>query len=764
MDKRLLDKNWRMSHLYMIRDKQSNKIQFRRNKAQDHFNKNKHSRNILLKSRQLGFCGSPAMRVLTSDLKWIALKDIRIGQEIVCVDEFPEKGRGKGRKMRVGFVQNKCVVNEPAYKLKTDDGREIIFTKTHRLLSKKKGCTDTIWRKIEDFKVGNEVRYITKPWGESDHEDGWFGGILDGEGSMANKNSSAGICAAQVGGDVWERMVSYCRERGYNFRIETDNRKGGDSSKFGDKPVHKICIGRMDEMFRLIGQTRPSRFIKNRFWENRDLPGKKSAIGWSKIISIEYLGEMEMIDLHTSHKTYIAEGFVSHNSTDEALDSLDDALFRKNFSSLIINYEQKEAIRIFQEKIAYAWDNFPDFIKKLYNVNTERANQLVFGFGDGSVSSIAVAQEGRGGTYNRVHITELAKLVRKYPQKASVLIESVMPSVPVTGRIDIESTAEGSDGLFYDMFWEAYNRERKPYSTEFKAHFYNWQWDEDIWNNPIIIPFEDMEQADVFKEYAEKHNLKPEEITYYYLRWLSVTKNWQKMRQEYPTTPEEAFIGSGFKMFDQDKLEALRPTLKNGTQYEDWIFYESYIDGHNYCMGVDVAEGVGQDSSAIIILDVSGKQARVVAEFVSNTIPPDLLAYEVKRGGERYGNAIAGVERNSTGYTTLTILKGIYGNIYTEVVEKKITDRMTENLGWHTNASTKPKMLYELADAIRDGLIGISSKNLFEELRTYDKEDIRTSKFNSTQSRHWDRVMALAIAWQMRSFSYETNEIEIFSL
>ena len=55
MDQRLLDKNWRLRHLYTIKDRNQNKIQFKPNRAQQHFNANKHTRNIILKSRRLGF-------------------------------------------------------------------------------------------------------------------------------------------------------------------------------------------------------------------------------------------------------------------------------------------------------------------------------------------------------------------------------------------------------------------------------------------------------------------------------------------------------------------------------------------------------------------------------------------------------------------------------------------------------------------------------------------------------------------------------------
>ncbi len=55
MDKRLKDKEWRMNNLYKIRDKNQKLIKFRLNNVQRDFEKNRHTRNLILKSRQLGF-------------------------------------------------------------------------------------------------------------------------------------------------------------------------------------------------------------------------------------------------------------------------------------------------------------------------------------------------------------------------------------------------------------------------------------------------------------------------------------------------------------------------------------------------------------------------------------------------------------------------------------------------------------------------------------------------------------------------------------
>jgi len=448
-------------------------------------------------------------------------------------------------------------------------------------------------------------------------------------------------------------------------------------------------------------------------------------------------------------------------TTLEAIDCLDDALFTKNYSALMVNYEKELAEDIFKNKIYFAWENFPEALKALYKVDAERANQLVFDFGDKTFSTIAVRASGRSGTHNRVHVSELGKMAKKYPDKAREVLEGTIPSVPMSGRVDIESTAEGNYGMLYDMFWEAWNRQRAPHPTEYKAFFYNWTWDDaEIAQIRTIIPVGEMDQSKIFLEYQKKHELTDKQITYYYLKWLSLKKNWNALHQEYPTTPEEAFVGSGHSMFDETVITNLLKRSHSGLVDGDWIFYEPYIDKYHYALGIDVAEGVGQDSSTIVVICFSEKRAKVVAEYASNKIPPDILAYEVKRGAERYGNAIVAVERNNHGHTTISTLKGMYSNLYTEVKDDLVEDKITTKYGWLTTGASKPKMMFELKDAVENNLIEIPSRNILEELRTYDKEDVSVTRFEPTQTKHWDRVMALAIAYQMRSFAFDT-EMEI---
>lgn len=220
-------------------------------------------------------------------------------------------------------------------------------------------------------------------------------------------------------------------------------------------------------------------------------------------------------------------------TTDEAVDSLDDTLFNRNFDALMVAHDLESATTIFDKKIDFAWDNFP--LKHLYQEEANQSKTLKFGFGDKTFSSIAVDTSGRSGTYQRVHITEFAILAKNRPDKAEEIITGTIPAIPTHGRCDIESTSQGAEGLFYEMFWEAWTRGEPTSPLQFKAHFYNWQWDEEI------VRLEAIEVPSEFKAYQSKYGLTDKEISYYYQKWLSLNKDWEMLQREYPTTPEEAF-------------------------------------------------------------------------------------------------------------------------------------------------------------------------------------------------------------------------------
>lgn len=443
-------------------------------------------------------------------------------------------------------------------------------------------------------------------------------------------------------------------------------------------------------------------------------------------------------------------------TTDEAIDTTDDVLWIPNLYALFISEDDTLARDTFDKKIRFAWDNYYEKYKKLYKVDLNSANQLKLDFGNGSYSSIIVRSSGRGGTFHRIHISELARICKKYPLKAKEIQEGVFPALTPDGYICIESTAEGEKGLFYDMFWDAWERRgNKLTPNDYKAHFYNWQWDDFVMEKikPYVIPVEEMENSAFFREVQIKHGLTLLEVNYYYNAWKNVGKKIDVLKKQYPITPEEAFESSGNKQFDRQALADIvckEPLYK----ISNWTIYEEYKEGHIYIAGADVAEGVGQDSSTCQVIDCTPAIPRQVAVYKNNEVAPDTFGYELKNGLQRYGFPMLGVERNNHGHATLAILKQIYPlemlYIESRSSNKRRSEEDVKKFGFHTNGASKPRMIFDLAKSLEDGILKIVDAPTKTELRSYDKEENYKTTFDPEETQHYDLVMALAICWQMR--------------
>ena len=110
------------------------------------------------------------------------------------------------------------------------------------------------------------------------------------------------------------------------------------------------------------------------------------------------------------------------------------------------------------------------------------------------------------------------------------------------------------------------------------------------------------------------------------------------MRQEFPTTPEEAFVTSGKKLFDQ-LIVALHKERYGRQPLETigkWKIYEWKLAGHYYAMGADTSEGIGREANTAVIWDFTYRP-KVVATYRNDSIAPDAFAFELKEMGNKYG-------------------------------------------------------------------------------------------------------------------------------
>ncbi len=212
-------------------------------------------------------------------------------------------------------------------------------------------------------------------------------------------------------------------------------------------------------------------------------------------------------------------------------------------------------------------------------------------------------------------------------------------------------------------------------------------------------------------------------------------------------------------VFDRDKIDLMEKRVPI-QEVGGLRIYKRYDPSHRYAGGQDVAGGVGLDSSTSVIIDFDTIPAQVVATYANNEIKPDVFGDEIDRQGDKFGQCLMAPERNNHGHATIGRLKQIYplDKIFktqkketnVKIPDKKII--LTE-YGWHTNMVTKPKMLFDLVKAADNGYIVFNCPYLIAEARSYTRNDLMDPEVDvRLTTRHFDLLIACAIAWQMRNF------------
>lgn len=223
---------------------------------------------------------------------------------------------------------------------------------------------------------------------------------------------------------------------------------------------------------------------------------------------------------------------------------LDHALFNGNQRCGIIAQDREAAEAIFRDKVKFAYDNLPEEIRVRFPLARDSATELLFAHNN---SSVRVATSMRSGTIHRLHISEFGKICAKFPIKAAEVITGSIPAVPLNGILVIESTAEGREGDFYDITQRAkmlhFDPTRKLTERDYRFHFYAW-WQEPKYSMDPTTVVVSGDQHEYFEGVEQEMDCK---IDAGQRAWYVATMNAdfsgaeEKMWQEYPSTPDEAF-------------------------------------------------------------------------------------------------------------------------------------------------------------------------------------------------------------------------------
>lgn len=448
------------------------------------------------------------------------------------------------------------------------------------------------------------------------------------------------------------------------------------------------------------------------------------------------------------------------------------AIVRKNFSGFTMADRTDNTMAIFNDKARVVYDRLPEELKPSEKFNSR--NEMFF---DKLNSSWRIAtatdQVGRSRTLNFVHFSEVAF----YECNLSDLQAGIGEAI-TAGAIQVyETTANG------------FNQAKDLWDSE-SCHnlFYEW------WRSPEYrsTEYAYLETQDPWlierKKVLEAKGCDKEQITWYCKKYDSyLDKN--TIKQEYPITPTEAFVSSGDCVFDKEainnqiarcvslqaprrgyftyKKEAIPIPNSEGVMVDvewkikDIEFVESrdgYIFLHEeprvkvkdgeithkapYSLGGDTA-GTGKDYfTGKVICNLDDK---TVATLHKQYIDEDLYAEQMYCLGKYYHDALIGIEINYSRQPTRILQKKYnYPNLYMRERLDGASDRSVMDYGFETTSRTKPIIIGELVELMRNNPYIEEDIPTLKEMTTFVKKE--NGKLEAIDGCHDDLVMAKAIA------------------
>ena len=438
---------------------------------------------------------------------------------------------------------------------------------------------------------------------------------------------------------------------------------------------------------------------------------------------------------------------------------------------MIVAHTDDATRKLFQMSRRFL-ESLPEQLKPMQRASN--ANELVFdtptkyrGKSPGLGSHIRVATAGgtgigRGSTLRALHLSEFAW----WPGDKRATLLGLMQAVPDRPGtlVVIESTAKGYDE--FKKLWDTAVENQKNGIEGFIPVFFAW-FEMDEYRRTPPPGFERTEEE---KALSQAFGLDDAQLAW--RRWCIENNcggDIDLFRQEYPSTPDEAFISTGTCVFDKQQI-VLRRELVRQDKWERGIFrikesiaggIESYEweprkdgpirirvkpeEGVPYVIGGDTA-GTGTDMFVGQVLDNrTGAQVAVL----HHRFDERMYAQQMYCLGMYYNEALIGIEVNYSTYPEMKLEELGYRNLYTRERVDTYTGQLQKAFGFRTDSRTRPLIIDMLKDVAGNSLECITDFETLGEMLTFVYDE--RWRAQAEEGEHDDLVMALAIAHYIRS-------------
>ena len=373
--------------------------------------------------------------------------------------------------------------------------------------------------------------------------------------------------------------------------------------------------------------------------------------------------------------------------------------FHPSVGDLVLSKKDRDAKK-FLKDIKVQWGLIPNLLRARRLTKNEHELWVSLTGLDEHQSGVQVLppteDAGRSFSPNLIVLDEFAEY-----RNAQKIWASISMSVSAGGILVIIATPKGVGNLYHQM-WEATNKSLTFVMKGKKA-------DNDTLSvfRPVVVHWSQLPQAE-FKRRGFDDGV----AWYEHMKGKLAIEGGDKLvAQELDLD----FNASGdtisyniIKKLEQNALENhTKPTVLQ-SDIPGLVMYEKPIDGVEYLIGVDCAEGVGQDSDSFHVFALpqdSLSLPRVVAYFNNNSISIKQFKDIVRKTGLLYNNAWLNIEKNNHGHVLLTyfVEDGDYDAAKIMNTYSVASNGFVKNSkGWLEQNATRTLLIQSLMDFVND--------------------------------------------------------------
>lgn len=433
-----------------------------------------------------------------------------------------------------------------------------------------------------------------------------------------------------------------------------------------------------------------------------------------------------------------------------------------------------EQIFTYYQQFVESYDPSDGGVARVGVAGTSKGNYIRFdGGGELTFGTAGSAGVGRGSSRRFLHLSEVAFWPKSNAAPLRTGLFQTVPDDPDTMILE-ESTANGKGGAFYDSFWRAYD---PAGDSDWEWLFYAW-WEHPEYVLPVADPARFQESISREENDLRRlHSLTLQQL--HWRRWAIANKcegSVKRFCQEFPASPEEAFLTSGRPYFDLRALSRM-PVIRTplvghlkletiGTREQFYLEEredgkgelrvwrrpdrgERYVIGADSAGGVDVGEQAGTESDpdfavAQVLNERTGEQVACLRERLS----PGEFGYYLFDLARWYNGAFIVPEANNHGVATIQRLLDLDIPLQQIYLRPRPSDDRRppqfNEYGFRTDIRTRPQLIAALAEAIREQAIYIRDPLTLDECQSF--VFLSDGKVAAAPGAHDDTVLALALA------------------